>query len=80
MYAKQELKWLSLAGNRVGDKGAFSLGQALKVNYGLAYLDVSFNGISGKGAAAVAHGLRENCTLKNIQVRMSRPYDKVLQR
>lgn len=64
----------------MGDKGAFSLGQALKVNYGLAYLDVSFNGISCRGAAVMAHGLRENSTLKNIQVRMSQPSDKVRQR
>ena len=64
----QELQRLNLAGNRVGDRGAVSLGQALKVNYGLVYLDVSFNGISSRGASVIAHGLRENCALTNIQV------------
>ncbi len=65
----QDLRWLSLAGNNLGDRGAFGLGKALAFNYSLAHLDVSFNGISRRGAAALAHGLRENSTIKNIQVR-----------
>ncbi|CAN0334102.1 unnamed protein product, partial [Hapterophycus canaliculatus] len=59
---------LSLAGNRVGDHGAFSLGKALAANYTLAHLDLSFNGITWKGAAALSLGLRENTAIKNIQV------------
>ncbi|CAN0331769.1 unnamed protein product, partial [Scytosiphon promiscuus] len=50
---------LSLAGNRVGDHGAYSLGKALAVNYVLAHLDLGFNGISCRGAAALGLGLRE---------------------
>ncbi|CAB1107889.1 unnamed protein product [Ectocarpus sp. CCAP 1310/34] len=61
------LRWLSLAGNRLGDQGAFSLGGALGVNCSLTHLDVSFNGISCPGAAALGHGLRGNTAIKNLQ-------------
>lgn len=65
---RQGLRWLSLAGNRVGDLGASSIGSALAENSVLTYLDVSCNGISCSGAAALAHGLRTNSAIKNIQV------------
>lgn len=64
----QGLKWLNLAGNRIGDRGACSLGQALAVNYALTHLDASFNGITSRGAAVLADGLRQNSTLANLQV------------
>lgn len=67
-YPTQALRWLSLAGNRLGDQGAFSLGEALGVNCSLTHLDVSFNGISCSGAAALGHGLRGNTAIKNLQV------------
>lgn len=67
-FLVQGLRWLSLAGNRVGDQGACSLGTALAENAVLTHLDVSFNGISCKGAAALAHGLRANSAIENIQV------------
>lgn len=38
------------------------------VNYALAHIDLSFNGISCKGAAALGLGLSENKAIKNIQV------------
>lgn len=64
----QGLRWLTLAGNGVGDSGACSLGQALSVNYALRHLDVSFNRISCRGAATLARGLKDNSTLENLQV------------
>jgi ankyrin repeat protein len=61
------LKKLILAHNGLGF-GSLILAKELEYNDSLAYLDVSHNQISHKGAAAIAKALRSNRTLKHLNV------------
>ena len=44
------------------------MGNALKENAALQFLDVSSNRVGAAGAAALAEGLQENQTLRSLQI------------
>ena len=52
------MEYLSLSKNRLGEKAGLLLGPAIAENGSIRQLDLSFNGLRGKGAAAVAKGLQ----------------------
>jgi Ran GTPase-activating protein (RanGAP) involved in mRNA processing and transport len=62
------LRALSLAGCPLRDDGAAALAEALKVNAGLARLDLSNTGFGPEGAIALATALRTNCVLSVLSV------------
>ena len=84
--------WLLHIANNIGDEGAKALGEALKENKTLTYLDISGtssfrdgltyldaadnlwmviigNGIGDEGAKALSDSLKENKTLKVLDIR-----------
>lgn len=81
-FLPQGLRWLSVAGNRASDRGAYRMAQALRYNYTLEYLDMGFNGITSRGAIVLANGIEQNTTLTDLQViqrlsaQSSDPFDK----
>ncbi|VEL42670.1 unnamed protein product [Protopolystoma xenopodis] len=48
------------------------LGLSLKNNYGLKFLDVSWNGFSKDGACSLCEGLQSNQTLQELNVKANR--------
>ena len=58
------LQELNLNFDKISDKGATALAQALKRNTTLQLLNLSFNKISDKGATALAQAMKGNTTLQ----------------
>lgn len=54
---------ISLSENRIGDRGALALAEALKVNWSLTDIKLNENEIGDKGAFALATALKWNRTL-----------------
>ena len=60
--------------NGVGTPGAMFIGDLLKANDSLTYLDVTFNRIYDKGAEHIAQGLAKNEALHHLIVRTYHMY------
>ena len=60
------LTTLYLGDNRVGDSGAKSLAQALKVNTALTTLELWHNNIGAEGARALGEVLKNNSALSRL--------------
>jgi Ran GTPase-activating protein (RanGAP) involved in mRNA processing and transport len=52
----------------LGERGAVAIGNALKDNASLLFLDVSSNRIGEEGTKAIAEGIKENQTLRSLQL------------
>eukprot|EP00300_Choanocystis_sp_HF-7_P028025 c33375_g1_i1.p1 GENE.c33375_g1_i1~~c33375_g1_i1.p1 ORF type:complete len:284 (-),score=89.70 c33375_g1_i1:5-808(-) len=63
---RNTLKVLNLGGNRIGDVGAKALGNALRTNTSLTYLELTRNNISTEGAKAIAQALHSNKSLNEL--------------
>ena len=55
---------LGLSGNRISDRGAKSIGDALKYNSGLETLELSYNMLKCSSAKHIANGLKHNIGLR----------------
>eukprot|EP00884_Botryococcus_braunii_P019925 jgi/Botrbrau1/6616/Bobra.104_2s0004.1 len=62
------LEHLSLSKNNMGDATALAFGEALKKNRSLRTLILSWNRITGDGAAHLAKGLAKNSTLTHLDL------------
>ena len=60
------LSSLYLSSNSIGDEGANSLAQALRVNNSLSSLVVSKNSVGDEGANSIAQSLRDNTSLSSL--------------
>jgi Ran GTPase-activating protein (RanGAP) involved in mRNA processing and transport len=60
------LQFIDLSCNRIGNGGANSFAEALKINSTLQEIDLSQNKIGAEGAKLVAKALRFNSTLQKI--------------
>ena len=58
---------LNLAWNGLGERGAEAIGEVLKENKTLQFLDLSSNRIE-KGTESLAQGLMHNQTLRSLQL------------
>ena len=56
---------LDLSENNIGDSGAGSLSDAIKVNTVLTNLDLSENNISDSGAGSLSDAIKVNTVLTN---------------
>jgi hypothetical protein len=63
---------VNLSHRGVGDKGAISLANCLKVNNYIEFLDLTDNWIGEEGGIAIAESLSINCNLKKISLHMNR--------
>ena len=54
--------------NSIGDEGAHSLSEALKVNSSLISLDLGRNSIVDEGAHSVSEALRVNTSLTSLDL------------
>ena len=64
--ANHHVETVNIGGNEIGDTGALTIGQALKVNHGLVKVDLSRNRIMDKGATALGSALEKNQTLRDL--------------
>ena len=60
------LTTLNLSSNKIGYKGAVSIGQGLEKNTTLTTLDLSNNRIGNEGAVSIGQGLEKNTTLTTL--------------
>jgi Ran GTPase-activating protein (RanGAP) involved in mRNA processing and transport len=65
---RTSLKELSLIGNKVGDRGAVVLANALATNQSLTMLDLGATDIGDVGIAALAQSLVQNDSLRRLSV------------
>lgn len=65
------LKHLDLSWNGFGNEGALALGEALKFNNTLVFLNLSNNRISDEGVGMLCRGLETNDTLRTLKVGFS---------
>lgn len=54
--------------NSFGNEGALALGDVLRLNSCLVYIDVSRNGITNEGASRISKGLEVNESLQVLKV------------
>lgn len=66
------LEELSVAHNKIGDRGARAFGKLLVSPCPLRRLDISDNVIGGQGAAAIGHALGKNDRLEELSLRLNR--------
>lgn len=59
---------MNLINNRISDRGAYALANALRTNDSILDLDLSFNQISNKGAQAIIEALQNNRKIKRIDL------------
>jgi hypothetical protein len=62
------LRSLNFCSNQIGDEGALALGEALKLNSTLTYLQLGQNNISNKGALALGSALESNPVLTSLSL------------
>ena len=62
------LRWLNLAYNSIGDKGAAAIGRALDSNGRLRTLNLAHTGVGPVAAMVIAEGMRENYALDVLNV------------
>lgn len=55
--------------NGFGNEGATALGEVLRLNSSLVYLDISINDISNEGISKISKGLEFNESLKVLKVK-----------
>ena len=53
-----KIEYLNLSGNKLGPGAGVILGPALAENSSLRHLDLSWNGLSHRGAVAIANGIK----------------------
>ena len=53
-----KIEYLNLSGNKFGSGAGLILGPAIAENCSLRHLDLSWNGISHRGAVAIANGIK----------------------
>ena len=53
-----KIEYLNLSGNKFGSGAGLILGPAIAENSSLRHLDLSWNGISHRGAVAIANGIK----------------------
>lgn len=57
--------------NGFGNEGATALGEVLRLNNSLVYLDISCNDITNDGVSKISKGLEVNESLKVLKVKSS---------
>ncbi|RUS26925.1 hypothetical protein BC938DRAFT_483929, partial [Jimgerdemannia flammicorona] len=68
-HEEVSLKKLDLKDNNIGEKGASTLAEVLKMNTNIEILDLEDNGIGVKGASTLAKALRINTSLQTLVLR-----------
>lgn len=62
------LKHLDLSWNGFGNEGALAMGEALKFNSSLVYLNLNNNRLNNEGVSMLCRGLEANDTLRVLLV------------
>lgn len=62
------LKHLDLSWNGFGNEGALAMGEALKFNNSLVYLNLNNNRLTNEGVGMLCRGLEANDTLQVLLV------------
>lgn len=62
------LKKLDVSMNGFGNEGALALGDVLRLNSCLVYINISSNGITNEGASRISKGLEVNESLQVLKV------------
>ncbi len=69
--SNQTIAYLGLAGNHLGDDGAWAVGRILQSNNKLLLLTFGDNDVTPEGAEALAYGLQKNSTLCFLNIAFS---------